>query len=1016
MNHRPLALVLSLLAGIGLLLPPSPLAAQAEGDQILDGIGETALIARYLLDADTEDRSRNHFHAVALEGTPAFAEEPPFGKVAVLSSASLRIPGRALAGTDSLSVAGWVSLRSTAPGQILFDFGLDSNRYIGCELTGAKESSGFRARITAEGPKAEQGPTAEPFRAGRWFHLTVVLDSVQRTLTLYVNGRPAGRTDDVNVRLEQILDWKDPAANKLYLGQSLAGDKPALNAALHDLRLYRVALSEEQIQTIVGNAVGNMGVRQRAQEPAAPPVRSLALGLRSVPDIAVETEVGVLPRLPARISGVYENGVAGPPVRVIWPSPADNSPVLQPGTYTVTGAVAGTSFLPKAAVTVKPSRTAEARPKPRPVLEPFPLGQVVLNRDESGRDTPMMKNRDKFISTLARVNPDNFLYNFRDAFGLPQPAGVVQLGGWDDQTTRLRGHASGHYLSALAQAYAGSTYDGALREGFLRKMNYMIDTLHDLARKSGRPAESGGPCNPDPTAVPPGPGKSGYDSDLSKEGLRHDYWNWGLGFISAYPPDQFIMLERGATYGGTNAQIWAPYYTLHKILAGLLDCYEVGGNPKALEIAEGMGKWALKRLQALPAETRIAMWSKYIAGEYGGMNEVMARLFRLTRKPEYLAGAKLFDNTNFFFGDAEHRHGLARNVDTIRGRHANQHIPQIIGALETYKGSEEIDYFAIAENFWAMVRDHYMYNIGGVAGAKNPKNAECFTAQPDTLFANGFSMDGQNETCATYNMLKLSRQLFFHRADPRYMDYYEQGYFNHILASVAETNAGNTYHVPLNPGARKFFGNENMDGFSCCNGTALESNTKLQDSIYFKSVDNQELYVNLFVPSTATWKERGLTITQSTDFPYADSSRLTISGSGDFTLNIRVPSWAVKGFFVSINGREEKAEAKPGTYLALRRSWNDGDTVSLRLPFSFRLESVMDMPNIASLFYGPVLLAVQEEGPLPVWRAVALNSADISKSITGDPAALRFTLDGLTLKPFFESYGHYSVYLDVTLK
>jgi len=1017
MNKRSLALILTLTAGFGLFLGLSGLPAQTGGDQILDGIGETALIARYVFDGNTEDRSRNHFHAVVLAGEPAYPEERPFGKVLSLQGGSLQIPGRALAGSDSLSLVCWVNLGSAAPGQRLFDFGLDAGRGIFCELTGTDEASGFRARVSAAGPPTEQGFASKSYASGRWFHAAIVLDAAQRTLTGYLMGRPVGRVENLNVRLDQILDRNNPAANRLYIGRSLGAEAPGLNAKLHELRLYNIALSEEQVKAIAFGTTGMAGGgRRRAVEPTAPTVRSLALGLRAIPDIAVETEAGIMPVLPVRIPGLYENGAAGPLVRVIWPSPADNSSVLNPGTYTLTGTVPGTAFQPKAAVTVKPAKTAAASPKMSRALEPFPLGQVVLNPDASGRATPFMKNRDKFIATLAKVNPDNFLYNFRDAFGQPQPAGTVQLGGWDDQTTRLRGHATGHYLSALAQAYAGSTYDSGLRANFLQKMNYMIDTLYDLSQKSGRPAETGGPSNADPTAVPPGPGKNGYDSDLSKAGLRHDYWNWGLGFISAYPPDQFIMLEKGATYGGTNAQIWAPYYTLHKILAGLLDCYEVGGNPKALKIAEGMGMWALKRLQAVPEATRIAMWSRYIAGEYGGMNEAMARLFRLTSKPEFLDCAKLFDNTNFFFGNAGHDHGLAKNVDTVRGRHANQHIPQITGALETYRGGGEPAYYDIAKNFWAIVRDHYLYAIGGVAGAKNPRNAECFTADPDTLFANGFSMDGQNETCATYNMLKLSRQLFFYEPDPKYMDYYEQGLYNHILASVAESNAGNTYHVSLTPGARKSFDNENMDGFSCCNGTALESNTKLQDSIYFRSADNQELYINLYAPSTVTWKERGVTVTQSTNFPYADSSTLRVAGGGAFAINVRVPAWATKGFFVSINGKDEKREARPGAYLTLRRTWKDGDTVVLRMPFSFRLEAVMDMPNLAAVFYGPVLLAVQEEGPLAAWRAVTLDAADLSKSISGDSATLRFAINGLVLKPFFESYGNYSVYVDVTLK
>jgi DUF1680 family protein len=547
-------------------------------------------------------------------------------------------------------------------------------------------------------------------------------------------------------------------------------------------------------------------------------------------------------------------------------------------------------------------------------------------------------------------------------------------------------------------------------------MNYLIDTLYELSQKSGRPARAGDPAVADPVAVPPGVGRAGYDSNLRQGAVRTDYWNWGVGFISAYPPDQFIMLEKGATYGTQDTQIWAPYYTLHKILAGLLDSYEVAGNKKALEIASGMGTWAYTRLKALPAETRISMWSRYIAGEYGGMNEVMARLFRLTGDKRFLDGAKLFDNTNFFFGNAAHDHGLAKNVDTIRGRHANQHIPQITGALETFRSTKELPYYLVATNFWDIVNRSYMYSIGGVAGARTPNNAECFTAEPDTLWQNGFAQGGQNETCATYNLLKLDRQLFMYDQTAKYMDHYEQALYNHILASVAEHDAGNTYHVPLNPGAQKRFGNAGMNGFTCCNGTALESNTKLQDSIYFRSADNTTLYVNLFVPSTLNWRARNVVVQQTTDFPLADTSRLTVKGSGQFTVKIRVPQWATRGFFVKINGRDEAITATPGTYLAIARAWRDNDTIELRMPFGFYLKPVVDQPNVASVFYGPVLLAAEESGPRTDWRHITLDVSDSSRSITGDPATLRFSVDGASLKPFYDSFGRHSVYMHVMQK
>jgi DUF1680 family protein len=993
------------------------------GDQFLDGIGETSLIARYMFNGNAEDGSRNHFHAT-LRGTGAeFVQDNRFGRVLNLpgNGSHVQLPGNALTGEDTISITGWIFLNSDAPGQRIFDFGQNASNSIFADATGTRAAAGFSAGIAA-GAAARVGIADTPVPANQWVHLAVVLDPASRTLTSYLNGARVGQATNVTVNAAQVINQTSADANRLYIGRSQNDADATLNARVRDLRIYRVALAEQQVASIRNNAISGRGSGSGRGAPAAPVISTaaipqespLASQLERVPDITAETIVGQLPRLPHAVPAVYRNKAKGPDVHVIWPSPKDNSQVLEPGTYTVTGKVPGTQFQPKATVTVKAA--SKAAPVPGRMVEAFPLGQVILDQDTRGRDTQFIKNRDKFIRGLATSNPDSFLYNFRDAFGQKQPEGVKQLGGWDNQITRLRGHASGHYLSAIAQAYSGTTYDEALRANFLQKMNYLIDTLYDLSQKSGKPAQERGPFNADPTAVPPGPGRTGYDSNLRADAIRTDYWNWGRGFISAYPPDQFIMLEQGATYGTQNTQIWAPYYTLHKILAGLLDCYEVGGNQKALEIAKNMGAWVYARLKVLPTQTRISMWNRYIAGEYGGSNEVMARLYRLTRDQQFLECAKLFDNINFFFGNADHDHGLAKNVDTIRGKHANQHIPQITGALETFRDTQEFPYYQIANNFWNIVTNSYMYSIGGVAGARNPDNAECFTAEPDTLWENGFANGGQNETCCTYNLLKLDRQLFMFDQTAKYMDHYEQGLYNHILASVAEENPGNTYHVSLNPGAQKQFGNANMSGFSCCNGTALESSTKLQDSIYFKGADNKTLYVNLFVPSTLNWTERNLVVKQRTDFPYADTTQLILKGGGQFDIKVRVPRWATRGFFVKINGREQSVKAVPGSYLTLRRTWRDNDTIELRMPFHFYLDPVIDQPNVASIFYGPVLLAAEESGPRTDWRPITLNAGDIGKSITGDPGTLRFSIDGVAFKPFYETYGRYSVYLNVTLK
>lgn len=987
-----------------------------EGDQFLDGIGETALIARYVLNGTLEDASRNQFHATLQGSGSSFVDDEQFRQALLLTGdgSHLRLPDHALAGEDTISVAGWVFLPTDARGPV-FDFGQSPSR----NISAVASREGIRASVVMNGAVAAVAATMKIVE-NQWIHFAVVLDPATGVLKAYLDGARVAQSTDVAPNATAVFGQASGGSNRLYIGRSQDEAAASLHARLRDFRIYRIALTDEQVWTIRRNAMAGQQARGRgAPAPvisteAIPNVSSLASRLDGVPDIEVETIVGTLPRLPSEVAATYRGEATGPAVRVIWPAPSDNSQVRSPGTYTVTGRVPGTEFEPKAVVTVKAAPASVVAPTR--AVEAFPLSRVVLERDTENRDTPFIRNRDKFIRGLAATNPDSFLYNFRDAFGQLQPEGVTPLEGWDSQTTRLRGHATGHYLSALAQAYASTTYDEALRATFLQKMTHTIDVLHDLSQKSGRPATSGGPFVADPMAVPPGPGRAGYDSNFRAGAIRTDYWNWGVGFLSAYPPDQFIMLEQGATYGTQDSQIWAPYYTLHKILAGLLDCYEVGGNQKALDIARGMGAWVHARLIALPTETRIRMWNRYIAGEYGGMNEVMARLYRLTAERQFLESAKLFDNISFFFGSARRDGGLLQNVDTIRGKHANQHIPQITGAIETYRTTSELPYYLVATNFWRMVTEGYMYSIGGVAGARNPNNAECFTAEPDTLWENGFAPGGQNETCATYNLLKLDRQLFTFDQAGTYMDHYERGLYNHILASVAEHDAGNTYHVPLNPGAQKRFTNAGMTGFTCCNGTALESNTKLQDSIYFRAPDDTALYVNLFIPSTLNWTERKVVVRQSTDFPYADTTRIVLNGNGRFDVKVRVPGWATRGFFVTINGREESVKAEPGTYLTLSRTWHDGDTIELRMPFSFRLEPVVDQPNVASLFYGPVLLAAEETGPRSDWRQVTLDAGDVGASLTGDPATLRFTAGEAVFRPFFDTYGRHSVYLHVTLK
>ncbi|WP_432710987.1 beta-L-arabinofuranosidase domain-containing protein [Pedobacter sp.] len=993
------------------------------GDQILDGIGETGMVARYLFAGDFKDWSRNNLHS-KFHGTEAkFIKDPRFGQVLSLSgdnNAFISLPADVLTDLESLSISGWIFLRSEQPGQRFFDFGKHGIQHFFAAPAGTKNQKGYQVAIFKTGTQ-DKGAVAQVIPTNKWVHLAIIIDVASKSMVTYVDSKPVAETNNIPADLAATFGQQGGKKPTLYIGKSLAPGDPNLNAMVHDFRIYRVPLSRKQVASVYFNALkvvredaAKMGKTEDNLPQFAENNPQLYNSfLLKVADVEVETEQGILPRLPSYTQGTYRNNMAGPKVRVLWPADKDNSAVQKPGRYKITGRVSGTNLSPKAIVTVKAYTKSTA---PGLKLETFELNDVSLKTDGENRKTKFVENRDKFITTLATTNPNSFLYMFRHAFGQPQPEGSKPLGVWDSEDTKLRGHATGHYLTAIAQAYASTGYDKDLQANFAKKMEAMVNTLYTLSKLSGTPKQGSNAVVADPSAVPHGPGKSGYDSDLSTAGIRTDYWNWGKGFISAYPPDQFIMLEHGASYGGQKTQIWAPYYTLHKILAGLIDVYEVTGNKKALQVAEGMGDWVYARLSKLPKETLIKMWNTYIAGEFGGMNESMARLYRLTNEQKYLKTAQLFDNIEMFYGDADHTHGLARNVDTFRGLHANQHIPQVVGSIEMYRVSQNPDYYNVADNFWYKTVNDYMYSMGGVAGARNPANAECFIAQPATLYENGFSAGGQNETCATYNMLKLTRNLFLFDQRAELMDYYERGLYNHILASVAKDSPANTYHVPVRPGSIKQFGNPHMTGFTCCNGTAIESSTKLQNSIYFKSKDNQALYVNLYVPSTLQWTERNVAVEQTTSFPKEDHTRLTVKGSGKFDIHVRVPGWATKGFFVNINGKAQKVKVTPGTYLKLSRKWKDGDQIDIKMPFQFHLDPVMDQQNIASLFYGPILLAAQEPEARKDWRKISLDAGDIGKSIQGDPQKLEFTVDDVVFKPFYDTYGRHSVYIDVTLK
>ena len=601
------------------------------------------------------------------------------------------------------------------------------------------------------------------------------------------------------------------------------------------------------------------------------------------------------------------------------------------------------------AIAAEPPQTAFLDANPRWVVRPFPLHRVSIMDG-----TVFAEKRDRVLQYAAAYPVDRVLHNFRVTAGLPRPPGSAPPGGWDDATGNLRGHFSGHLLTMFAQAYAGTG-----SSVYLDKVNQVVAGLAQCQQ-----AMAGRFSHP--------------------------------GFLAAYPETQFIQLESFATY----PTVWAPYYTCHKIMRGLLDAYLLTGNTQALQVVTRMGDWVHSRLSRLSRTTLNRMWAIYIAGENGAMNEVMADLFALTGNQNYLTASMYFDNRQSLFG------ACLANQDTLTRLHANTHVPQFLGYLRVFDQSGVAEYRTVAENFFRMVVPHRMYAHGGTSGTWPAAPGLAANTNPELFQPRGNisgSIGGNGaETCTTYNLLRVARNLFFHNPDPVFMEYYERGLVNHILGSrrdAASTSSPNvTYFFPLALGSVRSFGNLG----TCCGGTGLENHTKYQETIYFRAPDNSALYVNLYIGSVLQWTEKGVTVTQTTDFPRAQESTLTISGSATFDLNLRIPQWA-DGFRLWINGVEQTGTKTPGTFLLVRRPWSAGDTVRVAFPFKTRTESTLDRTDVQAIRHGPLVLgAISTATTLrnfSLYANAKLDGRLALAPVTG--ATNQFTSNGLRLRPVY---------------
>lgn len=519
-----------------------------------------------------------------------------------------------------------------------------------------------------------------------------------------------------------------------------------------------------------------------------------------------------------------------------------------------------------------------------PPLEPFPMPQVRLLPGTVFHDAQEW-NR----GYMARLAPERLLYTFRVNAGLPVGS-ATPLGGWEQpengkRSSELRGHFVGHFLSASALLYASTSATDV---------------------------------------------KSQADSMVAE--LARCQQRLGGTYLSAFPTTWWDRLEAGQ-------RVWAPFYTIHKIMAGMFDMYRLAGNRQALQVLERMAAWA----DAWTAPKTDEHMQQILAVEFGGIAETLYNLAASTGNDHWATVGDRFQKKSFI-------NPLALRRDELRGLHANTHIPQAIAAARRYEISGDTRFRDVADYFFHDVSDARSYVTGGTS------NAEGWLSPPRQLASEWKASANTCECCCAYNMLKLSRHLYGWQPQAGYFDYYERLLLNHRIGTI-RPNVGTTqYYLSLTPGVWKTFATDDQT-FWCCTGTGIEEYAKLTDSIYWR--DDEGVYVNLFIASELDWQEERFKLRQDTKYPESEHTALTVveAGPRQLTIRVRIPGWLRSSPVLKLNGKQLDTSATPGSYLTLRRAWKAGDRVEMDLPMHLHVEAMPDEPRTQAFLYGPLVLA-----------------------------------------------------------
>lgn len=617
--------------------------------------------------------------------------------------------------------------------------------------------------------------------------------------------------------------------------------------------------------------------------------------------------------------------------------------------YDVEGTFLGSSECVVAHVSVSAADTCLTPPQRR--ARPLPLADVQLTGDNV-----LTRNRDRDVSRLLSLDVSQQLYNYHDTYGLPTE-GMTVSDGWDSPTTKLKGHGVGHWLSALALAYASTADEAHASEhaALLGRIRTVVSVMRRCQERTFTWCDSLGRFFEAHDILPDSALIHARGTWAAFDEYKKDFRHYGYGYLNAIPPQHCILVEALRPYNNEE-WVWAPYYTVHKQLAALCDVAEYVDDravaDTALAVARDMALWVWNRLHyRTTSAQRSDMWNMYIAGEVGGMQEVLARLAELVPDER----ARLSEAAAYF--DAPRFYGpLASGIDDIRTRHANQHIPMITGALRLYGVTHAPRYYDIAYHFWHLLQGRYTYATGGVG------NGEMFR-QPYAQMVSMLPQPDINETCCAYNLMKLTRDLNCYAPDDaRYMDYAERLLSNQVVGSLASDRWAVCYQYAVGRDAEKPFGNETPQS-TCCGGTGVENHVRYQECAYY--VGDDTLWVSLYLPTKAVWRERGVHVQTDGMWPM-EHATLRVTSEQAVALKLRVPYWATDGFRVRLNGRTLVRHPQPCSYVTLpARVWTESDVVEIDMPFAAHLcygPDAIDGQWLACRMKGPLAMVTQDGG------------------------------------------------------